>query len=522
MKRKFNIALSLALILTMLFTSVALADTVGADSDIATPGNQNSLTVAANPGATVTATVGLAVEWNGSKHLQPGDSLTLENSVSNLPSDYSVSSVSTTVPSGWSKDYGIFDAGDSTISFIAPTTPGPHTYNLKWDNSNNTACMDTTEDCVTSGTAFTINLTVNSAPTNTTPSVVVTGVTDGVSYVKGLVPAAICSVTDAQDGPSSFAATLSAITGPYSNNGIGLQTASCSHTHTGGLTATASATYSIVDDTPPVISYVLAPTSPDGDNGWYKSSVTLTWTVTEDESPSSVQKTDCVDQSITVDQFATDYFCSASSAGGPAGPVTVTIKRDATAPTFGDCPAGGPYILGSGLQLVGPIPASDATSLLDEAASKLSGTVDTSSIGVKDVIFTAFDYAGNSEPNTCSYSVIYNWDGFFQPVDNFPAWNKAKAGSAIPVKFSLGGDQGLNIFASGYPKVLTIPCTSGYTTADLIEETVTAGGSSLVYDAIEGQYVYVWKTAKTWATKCYQLEVKLIDGTSHYAKFTFK
>jgi Domain of unknown function (DUF4082) len=40
----------------------------------------------------------------------------------------------------------------------------------------------------------------------------------------------------------------------------------------------------------------------------------------------------------------------------------------------------------------------------------------------------------------------YNFSGFFQPVNNMPTLNVAKAGSAIPVKFSLGGDQGLDIF----------------------------------------------------------------------------
>jgi hypothetical protein len=88
-----------------------------------------------------------------------------------------------------------------------------------------------------------------------------------------------------------------------------------------------------VDTTPPVIGYVLNPASPDGANGWYKSNVTLTWTVTENESPSSLVKTGCVDQNITADQAATTYSCSATSHGGSAGPVTVTIKRDATAPT---------------------------------------------------------------------------------------------------------------------------------------------------------------------------------------------
>jgi hypothetical protein len=57
-----------------------------------------------------------------------------------------------------------------------------------------------------------------------------------------------------------------------------------------------------------------------------------------------------------------------------------------------------------------------------------------------------------------------------------------KAGSAVPVKFSLSGDQGLNIFEAGYPKSQQIACDST-ATVDGIEQTVTAGSSSLSYDA---------------------------------------
>jgi hypothetical protein len=86
------------------------------------------------------------------------------------------------------------------------------------------------------------------------------------------------------------------------------------------------------DSTPPVITYDINGTL--GDNGWYKSDVSLTWRVSEPESPGSLVKTGCVDQNITADQAATSYSCSASSDGGSAGPVSVTIKRDATSPTL--------------------------------------------------------------------------------------------------------------------------------------------------------------------------------------------
>jgi hypothetical protein len=98
------------------------------------------------------------------------------------------------------------------------------------------------------------------------------------------------------------------------------------------------ATYSVTvvappppsDTTAPIIGYTLNPESPDGANGWYKSDVTLTWNVTDPES--SVSKTGCVDQNITSDQDATEYKCSATSAGGNSGPESVTIKRDGSAP----------------------------------------------------------------------------------------------------------------------------------------------------------------------------------------------
>ena len=51
-------------------------------------------------------------------------------------------------------------------------------------------------------------------------------------------------------------------------------------------------------------------------------------------------------------------------------------------------------------------------------------------------------------------TVTYSWSGFFNPVDSPPVLDVAQAGSAIPVKFSLGGNMGLQIFAAGYPKYL--------------------------------------------------------------------
>ncbi|MDQ4041552.1 MAG: PxKF domain-containing protein, partial [Actinomycetota bacterium] len=116
----------------------------------------------------------------------------------------------------------------------------------------------------------------------------------------------------------------------------------------------------------------------------------------------------------------------------------------------------------------------------------------------------------------------YSFTGFLRPVDNLPTLNAVKAGQAVPVKFSLGGNHGLSIFATGYPKSQTIPCDST-ATVDGIESTVSAGGSSLSYDATTDTYTYVWKTLTGWKNDpCRQLVLKLSDGTYNRANFKFK
>jgi CSLREA domain-containing protein len=114
----------------------------------------------------------------------------------------------------------------------------------------------------------------------------------------------------------------------------------------------------------------------------------------------------------------------------------------------------------------------------------------------------------------------YDFSGFFPPVDNPPALNGVKAGRAIPVKFSLNGDQGLDVFDAGFPASQPIPC-DGLALVYDVEETVTAGSSSLSYDATTDQYIYVWKTEKGWVGTCRQLTVQLNDGTTHVAYFSF-
>ena len=111
--------------------------------------------------------------------------------------------------------------------------------------------------------------------------------------------------------------------------------------------------------------------------------------------------------------------------------------------------------------------------------------------------------------------------GFSSPVNNPPTINSANAGQAIPVKFSLGGSRGLAIFQPGYPRATAVTCASS-APIDAIEQVSTATTSGLQYDTGSGQYTYIWKTVKSMAGNCWQLQLGLIDGTTRTALFKFK
>jgi hypothetical protein len=158
-----------------------------------------------------------------------------------------------------------------------------------------------------------------------------------------------------------------------------------------------------------------------------------------------------------------------------------------------------------------------------------SGTV-TASIGADK----ASDPAGNgnhastSTDNTVTFNAFsYAFKGFFAPLeaDNTitpTILNKTQAGQAIPVKFSLTGYQGLDIFAADYPKSQQIYCDPS-ATAMSVEETVSnPGQNTLTYAAGSDQYSLVWKTEKSWANTCRQLVVKYKDGQIRRANFQFK
>lgn len=109
-------------------------------------------------------------------------------------------------------------------------------------------------------------------------------------------------------------------------------------------------------------------------------------------------------------------------------------------------------------------------------------------------------------------------DGSSSNVANPPTLNAVNAGKAVPVKFSLSGDKGLNIFAANNPYSVSLNCGTNNPGVD-VTETLNAGGSSLTFSG--DQYIYIWKTESSWAGTCRQLVITLNDGSVHTANFKF-
>jgi hypothetical protein len=572
-------AIAVAVVVFLLGAGVAFADFV--ENDVVVGGND---TITAGGSTTINYSI-------RNQNIVHGDT---QNNCN--PADGTAATVNLTVPNDVTASrtsFTLADCGISAAVTFSSSKPGNYTISV--------ASVTDSGGGVYNTAGATWSLKVN-APPNTAPSVSVTGVTNGQTYEKSSVPQPGCSVTDAEDTNES--ATPQITNGAY--NDLGSHTVTCTYTDGGGITRSASATYTVIrdpDTTPPVIGYTLNPASPPtGSNGWYRSNVTLTWSVTENESPETLGKTGCVDQNITSDQQETTYSCSATSEGGTAGQVDVKIKRDATAPTnvsgspdrapdsngwynssvgftftgddatsgiagcstasysgpdgqnktvSGKCtdnagndsaavnssaidydatrPTSGVTGVSNGaVYTIGAVPQAGCNTLDNLSGVATQATLEvvsgSGSVGDFTVKCTGgTDNAGNAalQSASVSFKVVYNFSGFFQPIDNnLP--NSAKAGQAIPVKWRLTDANGVGISDPASFVNVVSNTTSGACsgTPDALEEY--AGSSGLQYLG-DGYWQFNWKTPKNYVGQCRTMKLLLSDNVqTRTAGFVFK
>jgi CSLREA domain-containing protein len=264
------------------------------------------------------------------------------------------------------------------------------------------------------------------------------------------------------------------------------------------------------DATPPGITPSIVGTL--GSDGWYTSDVTVSWSVTDDES--AVTSAPCAPTTITVDTPGQDVTCNATSAGGTSSE-SMTIKRDATAPSLSPAVAPNPVLLNGSATA-----APNATDVLSGVASSSCGLPSTASVGVKTVGCTATDNAGNTASTSAGYTVSYQFVGFGGPVDGAGTLNVVKAGQIVPLKWRLLDAAGAPVtsLTSATVTAANLACAAG-TTVDALAAAAT-GGSGL-QNLGGGYYQFNWATPKAYANSCKTMQLNLGEGTTHNALFRF-
>lgn len=213
---------------------------------------------------------------------------------------------------------------------------------------------------------------------------------------------------------------------------------------------------------------------------------------------------------------------SATANGFTTETTRVVTVEDTVAPVI-TLNGSNPMVVGFGTVFTDPgATASDGCAGNLTSSIVVTGSVNTNTVGFYALTYTVSDPSGHSDTKVRTVEVSpYNFTGFFSPIDNLPTVNQVNSGQSIPIKFSLGGNQGMNIFAAGSPSSVQINCNTNDPISE-VEEIETPGSSGLTYDAGSNQYKYVWKTEKSWKNQCRMLTVTLRDGTVHTAKFKFK
>lgn len=236
----------------------------------------------------------------------------------------------------------------------------------------------------------------------TAPSATITAPASGASFVIGQAVAANFTCSDARSLVASCVGTV-ANGGQVDTATAGSKTFKVTATDHAGNVKTVTATYTVSDRTAPVINSALSGTL--GSNGWYTSNVGVTWSVTDPESPITMQ-TGCGAATLTSDSAGTTYTCSATSAGGSSSK-SVTVKRDATKPvaSITTPAAGATYLVNQ--SLTAAFTCSDARSGMASCVGTVANgaAVSTSTAGTRTFTVTATDLAGNVTTASVTYTV---------------------------------------------------------------------------------------------------------------------
>jgi hypothetical protein len=480
--------LFLTIAVLLAIPAIALADTITNNADATVDSTAEVMALTAG-GANGTTQLSVIPTGSDGKN---GCNLT-----SNTTASFSVNSSNSAVATVSPTSVTFTACGDIKTLTVTPKTQGSTTISLTQTANSTGGTFDVAP------ATFTVNVTAP-APTNTPPQISVSGVTEGAFYEKGSVPNATCQVTDTEDGNKSFAATIDS--SQLNQYGLGQQTASCSYTDNGGLKASSSKTYSIVDTTAPVIATHdnITGVEATGSDG-----ATVNYT-----SPGT---TDAVDGNGTANcspasgsKFAlgtTTVTCSATDNAGNTATSTFKVTvADNTAPVIASHLEVNATATSANGALVtytspGTTDAVDGNGTAN--CSPASGT--TFAVGSTTVTCTATDNAGNTATSTFKVNVAYSWSNFLQPINVTGTQSVFKLGSTVPVKFNLTGASSGITDGTFYLKYFYLGAGDGLGEQEAVATTTGTTGTEFRYSA--GQYIYNWSTKSVSKPGNYELRV---------------
>jgi hypothetical protein len=164
--------------------------------------------------------------------------------------------------------------------------------------------------------------------------------------------------------------------------------------------------------------------------------------------------------------------------------------------------------------------ATDNVSGLASCTVKVTGG-NANGVGSFAYTATATDKAGNTSTVSGTFSVVYRFGGFLQPINDTAhdigsSTSIFKAGSTVPVKFQLLRKDGTVVQAASAPEWLTP--VKGSSTSAPVDESVytdpTDSGTTYRYDASGQQYIYNWKSGS--GGNYWRIGVRLDDGQTYF------
>jgi hypothetical protein len=270
----------------------------------------------------------------------------------------------------------------------------------------NTDTAGTALTCTANGIGGPWSSTVTIKRDTARPAAAIVTPTSGQSFTVGSVANANYSCQDSLSGIGSCIGST-ANGAALDTSSVGSKTFTVIATDNGGNVLQVNNSYSVVgsasDTTPPTIAAIVIGTV--GDNGWYRSNVSLNWNVLDNQSAVTATH-GCGAASVTRDTNGAAFTCSATSAGGTTSQ-SINIKRDDDAPFS--------VILwpldGQTFRQNEKVPAVYVCADLRSGIAQCAGTVasgsrvDTATAGTKAFVLSAKDRAGNTRTSTIHYNV---------------------------------------------------------------------------------------------------------------------